>query len=48
MKGYPVGVFKMLVASPKVKINVTAMMKPMKEFNATDHIIALGSVDEAS
>ncbi len=48
MKGYLVGVAKMLVTSPRVKINVTAMIKPIKEFRATDHIIALGTVAEAS
>ena len=38
----------MLVMSPNVKIKVTAMIKPMAEFRATDHIIAFGNVAEAS
>lgn len=48
MKGYLVGVAKMLVTSPRVKINVTAMIKPMEAFRTTDHIIAFGNVAEAS
>lgn len=48
MKGYPVGVDKMLSKSPRVKIMVTAMIKPMAMFNVTDHMIALGKVTEAS
>jgi len=34
--------------SPKVKIKVTAMRNPKMEFTPTDHIIALGSVSDAS
>lgn len=38
----------MLVTSPRVKIKVTAMINPMNEFKATDHMIAFGNVIEAS
>jgi len=48
MKGCPVGVAKILLMSPKVKIKVTAMRNPKMEFTPTDHIIALGSVSDAS
>jgi hypothetical protein len=48
MKGYPVGVVKILSTSPRVKIKVTAMIKPIVAFSATDHIIAFGNVAEAS
>lgn len=48
MKGCPVEVERLLSMSPKVKINVIAMMNPKAVFVPTDHIIALGSVIEAS
>lgn len=38
----------MLSTSPRVKINVTAIMKPIAVFSPTDHIIAFGNVADAS
>jgi hypothetical protein len=34
--------------SPRVKIKVTAMRNPSMAFTPTDHMIALGSVSDAS
>ncbi len=38
----------MLVTSPRVNIKVTAMRNPSAALGTTDHMIALGSVSEAS
>ena len=48
MKGWNVGVAKILLMSPRVKIKVTAMRNPRAAFGTTDHMIALGSVSDAS
>jgi len=48
MKGYPVGVARILLMSPRVKIKVTAMRNARVAFTPTDHMIALGSVIDAS
>jgi len=48
MKGWNVGVAKILSMSPRVNIKVTAMRNPRTAFGVTDHMIALGSVSDAS
>ena len=48
MKGWPVAVAKILVMSPSVKIKVTPMRNPRAALGTTDHIMAFGSVSEAS
>jgi hypothetical protein len=48
MKGCLVVDAKILSMSPRVKIKVTAMRNPRMEFTPTDHMIALGSVSDAS
>ena len=48
MKGWPVAVAKILLMSPRVKIKVTAMRNARTAFGITDHMIALGSVIDAS
>jgi hypothetical protein len=39
---------KILLMSPRVKIKVTAIRNARMAFTATDHMIALGSVSDAS
>ena len=48
MKGCRVTDAKRLFTSPKVYTKVTAIKKPRLALMATDHMIALGSVSEAS
>jgi hypothetical protein len=48
MKGCLVADAKILLMSPRVKIKVTAMRNARMEFTHTDHMIALGSVSDAS
>ena len=48
MKGCLVVDAKILLMSPRVKIKVTAMRNARMEFMPTDHMIALGSVSDAS
>ena len=48
MKGCLVVDAKILLMSPRVKIKVTAMRNARMAFTPTDHMIALGSVSDAS
>ena len=48
MKGCLVVDAKILLMSPRVKIKVTAMRNPRVAFALTDHMIAFGSVSDAS
>jgi hypothetical protein len=48
MKGCLVVDAKILSMLPRVKIKVTAMRNPRMAFAPTDHMIALGSVSDAS
>ena len=48
MKGCPVTVAKILSMLPRVKIKATAMKNARVAFTPTDHMIALGSVSDAS
>lgn len=48
MNGNAVGVSRTASTSPRVKHNVTSIMKPKTPFTATELIMALGSVSDAS
>ena len=48
MKGKPVGVCTICVASPRVKHRVTTMMKPKTALRPTAQLMARGNVSEAS
>lgn len=48
MKGCLVVVAKILLMLPRVKIKVTARRNARMAFTPTDHMIALGSVSDAS